>query len=138
MVFISDRLGSFGPILSCSDPSTPVAADNRILINHRAAASDIAGLNTGTGYHPLASSTSWQVFSTLANGANSNARRNGSESVIGNAGTNNATAFAVGVDSLGSNYGKLDCAEVLIFPSALSANDRAVVENYLNNKWAIY
>lgn len=49
--------------------------------------------------------------------------------------TSNWTGFRLGEDSTSTIYG--DIAEVFVYNSVLSDNDRQVIENYLNNKYGI-
>jgi len=96
----------------------------------------ISGINAGTLYAPIDTSANWQIFATLASGANSRVFRDGSSSATGNAGTNNISLVRVGRSSL-DVYFNGDIAEILVFPTALSTADRQAVERYLAAKWGI-
>ena len=62
-------------------------------------------------------------------------------SVLNGTGTssysNTNAAMSIGNDS-NSNYYTGDIAEILVFGSALSSNDRLLIETYLNAKYGIY
>jgi hypothetical protein len=114
-----------------------VAAGGINLLIHRGAASAVSGINAGTLYAPFATSTSWQIFGTTGSGTNSQVFRNGTSSTVGNAGTNTITRFGIGIDSGGAARFNGDIAEVLVFPAALSTENRRRIEGYLSSKYNI-
>lgn len=69
-----------------------------------------------------------------------NGSSNGAGSTITGTLRTSATAIAVGANT-NATAGELltgTIAEIIIYPSALSATDRQRVETYLNAKWAVY
>jgi hypothetical protein len=107
------------------------------LMVHRAGASATAGLNMGVLYAPLGSTANANIFCTIANGANSQVFRNGVLAGTGNAGSNNAAFFSIGSNGALAAYFNGDIAEVLVFPAALSAENRRRIEGYLSVKYNI-
>jgi hypothetical protein len=106
------------------------------IIVHRGATA-FSGINAGTAFLPLASSPNWQILGTTGNGSNSFVFRNGTVSSSGNAGANAINGVGVGISRVGTDFLNGDIAEILIFPTALSTEDRQKVEQYLSTKYAI-
>jgi hypothetical protein len=81
----------------------------------------------------------WSIYNVVADSASSSIRRDGSQVLTGNPGTNGLQRYAsVGGrhhDGLRNYNG--DIAEILVFPTALSTSQRQAVEKYLANKYAI-
>lgn len=79
------------------------------------------------------------VCSFIFNGANSYMYENTVERVSGAIAGAAASGFNLGAQTFGGRaYAGMDCVEVIIFNSALSNPNRALVENYLNGRYAIY
>jgi hypothetical protein len=114
-----------------------VASSGVFLIGHRATVSAVTGINAGTLHAPFATVTTWQIFCTVGNGANSLAFRNGQGAAVGNAGTNSISRVGLGVSTADTAFFAGDIAEVLILPYNPSTADRQKVESYLSNKWGI-
>lgn len=105
---------------------------------HRSAVGNTSGLNFGTGFFPLVTIADWQILCTIANGSSSVVQRNGGSDNTGNAGnTNVSSGFIVGNLAALNSALNGDIAEILIFPTALSTEERRKVEIYLSNKWGI-
>ena len=67
--------------------------------------------------------------------------KNGSSETIAAALTVSANSLEIGNRSdapVAPNVLNGDLGEILIYDSAISANDRLVIESYLNTKWAVY
>jgi hypothetical protein len=77
----------------------------------------------------------WGVFFS---GSSSNNRLNGVGSSNGNAGTSGIAQFRVGRGGNTNLYLQVRVAEMLIYSSALTSDQVSSIENYLNQKWAIY
>jgi len=86
--------------------------------------------------------TSATLISALSDGvvANMKLYKNGIQQTAGSSdGTSSSFDFEyVGYRAYFDNWGKDDIAEIIIYDSPLSDADRQQVENYLNNKYAIY
>lgn len=84
--------------------------------------------------------TSYYLFSGIHNGASSSQRVNGSEVSTSNPGTNGIRMIAVAVDQARNASSRLqgNLCEILIYSGALSSSDIADIEDYLNDKWAVY
>lgn len=81
--------------------------------------------------------TNWNIFMGEFNGVSSAISVNGVRTT-GGAGATNATGL-----TLGNSGGETiplngDIAEVLVYNTQLNAAQRAQVETYLNDKWAVY
>lgn len=83
-------------------------------------------------------SDSWRQYAILFNGAGSETRVDGGTAVTGNLGALNMGGLTIGSGG-GSGVAQsaeADVAEILIFPTALSNDDRIAVEGYLRGRYA--
>jgi hypothetical protein len=133
--YVVYRCTAIGQQIVVAGSNVATTAGGVNLIIHRSA-SDNSGINAGTLYGPFSVNTSWQIFGTLANGASSRVYRNGVMSAAGDAGTNSISLLRIGRSSLAA-YFNGDIAEVLVFPAALSAENRRRIEGYLSVKYNI-
>lgn len=93
----------------------------------------------------------WYVFSFVSDPANATAANR--SYIYKNAGSLQQTNTSTGTPSSANSLNNLmlggtnpsggipfvgDFGEIIIYDSALSAGNRALVENYLNNKWGVY
>ena len=116
-------------------------ATGRLLICNNASGSGNVGWYDGTWRTIAAATFTSQILTwVFTSGGNGEVFRNGAS-----LGTAAYSAKAIGgTTNLGSTSGgesdswKGDFYEFLIYSSALSSANRALVRNYLNNKWAIY
>ncbi len=76
-----------------------------------------------------------QVHAVTFDGASSTYHIDGQEVAAGDAGSQSLAGFIVGARFSGGSRLNGDVAEVLVYNAALSANDRAAVENYLSKKY---
>lgn len=94
-----------------------------------------AGATPGTGSSLTPSSNTWYYGTAQFNGSNSFLRINGSQILSGNAGSNSwIKGIRLGASTTGSCHDS-DYAEVLVYSSALTAAEIAIVESYLSKKW---
>lgn len=77
------------------------------------------------------------VVSAVFNGASSLIQVNANAATTGNAGANNMGGFTLGADGANLNFGNIQVYEAAIFPSAISAADRARVAAGLMAKHGI-
>jgi hypothetical protein len=90
---------------------------------------------------PITANTNWNIHSVINTGTSATVATNGnvSSSTDIDVGTLiGINGVRIGTDAAGGSFLTGDIAEILIFPTALSDADRQAVENYLNNKYAIY
>ena len=95
------------------------------------------GFYAGTGFVSDAPAThpGYICISALFNGASSTINVNGTQVLTGNPGSNGLGQPTIGSDG-GNAFGG-DIAEIIVFNRALTALERAHVENYLGNKYGI-
>src|SRR5215471_9045052 len=95
------------------------------------------GFYAGTGFVSDAPAThpGYICISALFNGASSTINVNGTQVLTGNPGSNGLGQPTIGSDG-GNAFGG-DIAEIIVFNRALTAAERANVENYLGNKYGI-
>lgn len=67
--------------------------------------------------------TDWHVFTLVANGASS-VMGKGETEEIGNLGTASSASITLGRDGAGTGFGKIDIAELIVWPSALTLSQR--------------
>lgn len=67
--------------------------------------------------------TNWHVFTLVANGASSVLGKDETEE-ISNLGTASSASITLGRDGAGTAYGKIDIAELIIWPAALTLSQR--------------
>lgn|SRR5574343_514954 len=80
----------------------------------------------------------FNIYQAIYNGASSALYTNGASTASGNAGTNNLNGFWLG-NNFGPNQSMTgDIGEIIIYDSALSVANRALIETYLNTKWNVY
>ena len=86
--------------------------------------------------------TVWQIIDLVDTGTLGYTYLNGS--VVTNGGNTNVGAFSNNQFGIGcyiynlTNHCNIDFAEIIMYDSALSTEDRQDVENYLNDRYAIY
>ncbi len=84
-----------------------------------------------------AGADAWHQYAVVFNGASSEIRQDGGAAISGNASTNNAAGITLGTAGDGASaFAQCDIAEVIVYPSILSAANRLSVETYLRTRWA--
>lgn len=78
------------------------------------------------------------LITAIFNGSSSLIQKNNNTASYGNVGANGLVHLRVGNSYYNTNYWNGYVMEILIFNSALSTQNRTIVQNYLNNKWAIW
>ena len=78
------------------------------------------------------------VFSLVFNNASSEIFKNGISQIIGDVGSEAADSIRVGANCVPNTFSGSDIAEIIVYNSLLTANERLQVETYLNAKYAIY
>lgn len=76
-----------------------------------------------TATSTIAVNTSWHVYTIVANGATSVIGLDELE-YTGDLGTGSTASITLGRDGTGTGYGKIDIAELIMWPSALSLSQR--------------
>ena len=100
---------------------------------------DVWSIYAGAGLADGAANDSWNIWSTLANGASSEYWINSVSKAAGDAGAQNPDGVTVGADAGGvGSWWDGDVAEILIYDPSLSTANRTALENYLNDRYAIY
>jgi hypothetical protein len=80
----------------------------------------------------------WYYFTSVLNGASSLARASNVSTIsTGDTGSSTASNLTIGADPGFSVFFPIDAAEILYYPSALSAADYGAVEGYLKAKWGV-
>ena len=92
----------------------------------------------GTALGGSDSDDSWHVWSAFFNGVSSEFWIDGVSKASGNAGDEEPTEITIGASAGPNNFWDGDIAEVLIYDSMLSTANRQLIENFLNNKWAVF
>lgn len=92
-----------------------------------------------TSYSTL---NTWRILSLTQSGLSDTATTNGIAETFSDSsryvGDNNDRRAIGGDPAFGSGFLSGQIAEIIVFPTALSAPNRVAVENYLNDKFAIY
>jgi hypothetical protein len=90
---------------------------------------------TGAGV----TTTDWNVFTGIYNGASSVLRANGAEVATGSAGAQAlGGSFFISIKNDGTGLASLDLGEIIISNALPSAGLIAQVEAYLNAKWSVF
>lgn len=92
-----------------------------------------SGLSIDSG---VTDDSNWNTRIDVFNGASSELFLNGASIASGNTGVGSISTISLGCWPSGVNFWDGEVAEVLIYNSVLSAQDRALVQSYLQNKWA--
>ena len=106
------------------------------------------GLNSGTGFQRIFAGSSLQfnvasVVNThylgynLFNGASSQIAINGASAIVGDAGTNSNTDFAIGAGLAASNFMIGGIQEVILYATNQATN-KAAIETLINSYYGIY
>jgi hypothetical protein len=88
------------------------------------------------GYPATMPATGSHQFTLLSSAATYNAWLDGADKGAQAAAYMAGAGHIIGLNG-GSGYSDIDIAEVLVYNSALSAPNRALVETYLNDKWGL-
>lgn len=91
-----------------------------------------SGIATGTGI-----TTALQQFTAKYNGGSSYLRKNGSEIVSGNIGTDSMAGITLGASHEAGNFGNIDICEILVYNASVSDTDRDTIESYLDTRWGL-
>lgn len=93
----------------------------------------------GTEQNIEAEDTNYRVVAITMNGASSVARLNAvNKALAGSPGANTLTNISIGAYQSGASPSQIDVGEALIYDGAVSGANVALVETYLNGRWAVY
>lgn len=82
--------------------------------------------------------TPFALYSCYFNGASSELFKNAVSQGVGNAGADAAGGLIVGANAAGVGPMTGDVAEILVYNALVNSTDRGNIQNYLNDKYAIY
>jgi hypothetical protein len=78
------------------------------------------------------------LYNVVVNGASSSLNANNGTAATGSLSATAETALTVGARGNGVNPGNIETCEIILYGAALSASQITQVNNYLNQKYAVY
>lgn len=115
-----------------------ISGTKRHLVQPQSSGSTLR-VNAGTSLDTASgATTSTALYAIVFNGSSSIVRKDGSQINTGNAGTQGITGVTLFADNGGSANFTGYIMEYLLYDAEITGTDLSNIENYLNDKWAVY
>jgi hypothetical protein len=121
-------------VLLSGNPSAGSTLNMMVVTNP----SSLSGMNLGTAFFPISSTTTWQTQHHVGNGASSVVARNLDPDITGDAGLNGPLSLVLGSSASGnSGFFQGSLGELVIYNRALTRTEREQLVRYFANRWGI-